>query len=189
MKFKFYLSSLTFVLATFFMVNAQTNTVTGKVSDGISSLFGINVTIQGTTTSAVTDNNGVFTLSSDQALPWNLEFSSLGFATQNLSVVSASQLISVTLQYGEELDEVTITGGRKPEKISETMTSISTVRLAEIENRPTFNAATLLDNIVGVQVDNQGPNRTNITLRDNVDVFSTSTLVTVSYTHLRAHET
>ena len=181
MKFKFYLSSLTFVLATFFMVNAQTNTVTGKVSDGISSLFGINVTIQGTTTSAVTDNNGVFTLSSDQALPWNLEFSSLGFATQNLSVVSASQLISVTLQYGEELDEVTITGGRKPEKISETMTSISTVRLAEIENRPTFNAATLLDNIVGVQVDNQGPNRTNITLRDNVDVFSTSTLVMLDY--------
>ena len=181
MKFKFYLSSLTFVLATFFMVNAQTNTVTGKVSDGASSLFGINVMIQGTTDNVVTDENGIFTLSSDQALPWNLEFSSLGFATQTLSVVSTSQLISITLQAGEELDEVTITGLRKPEKVSETITSISSVLLSEIENRPTFNAATLLDNIVGVQVDNQGPNRTNVTLRDNVDVFSTSTLVMLDY--------
>ena len=181
MKFKFYLSSLTFVLTTFFMVNAQTNTVTGKVTDGISSLFGVNVTIQGTTTGVITDNNGVFVLSSDQALPWDLEFSSLGFANQKLSVVSTSQLVSVTLQYGEELDEVTITGGRKPEKISETITSISTIRLAEIENRPTFNAVTLLDNIVGVQVDKQGANRTNITLRDNVDVFSTSALVMLDY--------
>jgi iron complex outermembrane receptor protein len=181
MKFKFYLSSLTFVLATFFMVNAQTNTVTGKVSDGASSLFGINVMIQGTTDNVVTDENGIFTLSSDQALPWNLEFTSLGFATQTLSVVSTSQLISITLQAGEELDEVTITGLRKPEKVSETITSISSVLLSEIENRPTFNAATLLDNIVGVQVDNQGPNRTNVTLRDNVDVFSTSTLVMLDY--------
>ena len=181
MKFKFYLSSLTFVLATFFMVNAKTNTVTGKVSDGAGSLFGINVMIQGTTDNVVTDENGIFTLSSDQALPWNLEFSSLGFATQTLSVVSTSQLISITLQAGEELDEVTITGLRKPEKVSETITSISSVLLSEIENRPTFNAATLLDNIVGVQVDNQGPNRTNVTLRDNVDVFSTSTLVMLDY--------
>ena len=61
------------------------------------------------------------------------------------------------------------------------MTSISTVRLAEIENRPTFNAVTLLDNIVGVQVDKQGANRTNVTLRDNVDVFSTSALVMLDY--------
>ena len=181
MKFKFYLSSLTFVLATFFMVNAQTNTGTGKVSDGASSLFGINVKIQGASDGVVTDENGIFTLSSEQALPWNLEFSSLGYATQSLSVVSTSQLISITLQAGEELDEVTITGLRKPEKVSETITSISTVLLSEIENRPTFNAATLLDNIVGVQVDNQGPNRTNVTLRDNVDVFSTSTLVMLDY--------
>ena len=181
MKFKFYLSSLTFFLATFFMVNAQTNTVTGKVTDGISALFGINVTIQGTTTATITDNNGVFTISSDLDLPWTLEISSLGFATQTKSVVSTNQLISVDLQYGEELDEVTITGSRRPEKVSESITSISTIRLSEIENRPTFNAATLLDNIVGVQVDNQGPNRTNVTLRDNVDVFSTSTLVMLDY--------
>ena len=181
MKFKFYLSNLTFVLATFLMVNAQTNTVTGKVSDGISSLFGVNVGIQGTTNSVTTDSNGVFSISSDQALPWNLEFTSLGYATQTLSVVSTSQLVSITLQSGEELDEVTVTGARKPEKVSETITSISSVFLTEIENRPTFNAVTLLDNLVGVQVDKQGANRTNVTLRDNVDVFSTSALVMLDY--------
>ena len=181
MKFKFYLTSLMFLLATFFMVNAQTNTVTGKVSDGVDVLLGVNVIIQGTNTGVITDDNGIFSISSDIKLPWTLEISSLGFTSQSLVVNSSAQLISVDLVSGEQLNQVVITGARKAEKVSESATSISTVLLKEIENRPTFNAVTLLDNIVGVQVDKQGANLTNVTLRDNVDIFSTSALVMLDY--------
>jgi outer membrane receptor protein involved in Fe transport len=167
MKLKFYLSSLTFLLATFFMVNAQTNTVTGKVTDGIDALLGVNVVIQGTSTGAITDENGVFTISSDKDLPWTLEISSLGYSIESLIVKSTNQLISITLSTGDDLDEIVVTGSRKAEKVSESATSISTILLKEIENRPTFNAVNLLDNIVGVQVDKQGANITNVTLRDN----------------------
>ena len=42
MKFKFYLSSLVFLLASFMMVYAQTNTVKGKITDGVEALYGVN---------------------------------------------------------------------------------------------------------------------------------------------------
>ncbi len=184
MKFKFYLTSLMFLLATFFMVNAQTNTVTGKVSDGVDVLFGVNVIIQGTNTGVITDDNGIFSISSDIKLPWTLEISSLGFTSQSLVVNSTAQLISVDLVSGEQLNEVVITGARKAEKVSESATSISTILLKEIENRPTFNAAVMLDNVLGVQVDRQGASRTNVTIRDNVDIFSTSTLAMLDYRDL-----
>ena len=132
MKFKFYLSSLIFLLATFFMVNAQTNTVTGKVTDGVDALSSVNVIIQGTNTGVSTDDNGVFTLSSDKDLPWTLEISSIGFQGQNLVVNSTSQVISISLSSGEELDEVVISGSRKPEKSINAASSITVLSLIHI---------------------------------------------------------
>ena len=97
MKFKFYLSSLTFLLATFLMVNAQTNTVTGKVTDGIDTLFGVNVIIQGTNTGVITDNNGEFSISSDKDLPWILEISSIGYTSQSIMVNSTHRQSHICL--------------------------------------------------------------------------------------------
>ena len=47
------------------MVYAQTNTVKGKITDGVEALYGVNVVIQGTTTGVITDDDGNFTLSSN----------------------------------------------------------------------------------------------------------------------------
>ena len=181
MKFKFYLSSLIFLLATFFMVNAQTNTVTGKVTDGVDALSSVNVIIQGTNTGVSTDDNGVFTLSSDKDLPWTLEISSLGFQGQNLIVNSTSQVISISLSSGEELDEVVISGSRKPEKSINAASSITVIGTKEIENKSVFNSLSLVDDVAGLQVDRQGANKLNITLRDDVDLLTTSTLVMQDY--------
>ena len=181
MKLKFYLSCLTFLLATFFMVNAQTNTVTGKITDGVETLYGVNVLIQGTTTGVATGDNGVFTLSSKKDLPWTLEISSLGFQNQTVNVNSTSDLISITLSSGELLDEVVISGSRKAEKAMNAASSISVIGTKEIENKSAFNAMALLDDVLGVQIDKQGANRTNVTLRDNVSIFTTSTLVMLDY--------
>ena len=184
MKFKSFLTILLFLVATVFTAHAQNTTVSGKVSDGVENLNGVNVVIQGTSAGVVSDNNGFFSISSDKELPWTLEFSSLGYSSQSLIVSSNSQVISVTLVSGEPLEEVVVSGSRKPEKVSESVASITTINLKEIERRPTFNAANLLDNVVGVQVDKQGANRTNVTLRDQVDIFSTSTLVMLDYRDL-----
>ena len=135
MKFKFYLSSLILLLTTFIMVNAQNNTVNGKITDGIDGLSGVNVIIQGTNTGVSTDDNGVFILSSDKDLPWTLEISSIGFKGQNLIVNSTSQVISISLISGEELDEVVISGSRKPEKSINAASAITVIGTKEIENK------------------------------------------------------
>ena len=181
MKFKFYLSSLTFLLATFLMVNAQTNSVTGKITDGVDALYGVNVIIQGTTTGVVTGDNGVFTLSSDKDLPWTLEISYIGYQNQTINVKSTSEVVSISLSSGEILDEVVISGSRKAEKVMNAASSITVIGAKEIENKSAFNAMALLDDVLGVQIDKQGANRTNISLRDGVNIFTTSTLVMLDY--------
>ena len=99
MKFKFYLSSLVFMLASFMMVNAQTKTVKGKITDGVEALYGVNVIIQGTTTGVISDDDGNFVLSSEKDLPWTLEISSLGFEGQTYVVKSENQDYSIKLVY------------------------------------------------------------------------------------------
>ena len=98
MKFKFYLSSLVFMLASFMMVNAQTKTVKGKITDGVEALYGVNVIIQGTTTGVITDDDGSFvTLSSEKDLPWTLEISYVGYQNQTINVKSENQSYSIKL--------------------------------------------------------------------------------------------
>ena len=187
MKFKFYLSSLVFLLASFMMVNAQTNTVKGKITDGVEALYGVNVVIQGTTTGVITDDDGNFTLSSDQDFPWTLEISSLGFEGQTVLANSANQVISLSLNSGEALDEVVISGSRKAEKAVNAESSIQVLGAKAIENKSSFNSVTLLDDMVGVQIDKHGANRTGVALRDNVDLFTTSTLVMLDYRTLNVN--
>ncbi len=187
MKFKFYLSSLVFLLASFMMVNAQTNTVKGKITDGVEALYGVNVVIQGTTTGVITDDDGNFTLSSDQDFPWTLEISSLGFEGQTVVANSSNQVISISLNSGEALDEVVISGSRKAEKSVNAASSIQVLGAKAIENKSSFNSLTLLDDMVGVQIDKHGANRTGVALRDNVDLFTTSTLVMLDYRTLNVN--
>jgi iron complex outermembrane receptor protein len=181
MKFKFYLSSLVFMLASFMMVNAQTKTVKGKITDGVEALYGVNVIIQGTTTGVITDDDGNFVISSENDLPWTLEISSLGFEGQTYLVKSENQVIELSLSSGESLDEVVISGSRKAEKAINAASAIQVIGAKEIENKSAFNSITLLDDMVGVQIDKHGANRSTVALRDNVDLFTTSTLVMLDY--------
>ena len=187
MKFKFYLSSLVFMLASFMMVNAQTKTVKGKVTDGVEALYGVNVIIQGTTTGVITDDDGNFVISSEKDLPWTLEISSLGFEGQTFLVKSENQVIQLSLSSGEALDEVVISGSRKAEKAINAASSIQVIGAKEIENKSAFNSILLLDDLVGVQIDKHGANRTGVALRDNVDLFTTSTLVMLDYRGLNVN--
>ena len=68
MNFKSLLISISLMLTTAFVVNAQ-NSISGKVTDGIESVAGANVILQGTNIGVSTDNNGMFTLNSDQGFP------------------------------------------------------------------------------------------------------------------------
>ena len=77
---------------------AQTS-ISGTVTDAETNepIPGVNILIQGTSEGTNTDFDGNFTLSSDQAAPFTVVISSIGFSSQSIEVTSSDQVINVSL--------------------------------------------------------------------------------------------
>ncbi len=129
-------TSLVLLLAfSFASINAQAQSVavSGKILDGDSenALIGTTVMLEGTTTGAVADVSGAFSISVN-ALPVNLVFSFIGYESQTIAVTSATPL-TVRMKVDAELvDEVVVVGyGRQKKKVS--TGSISKIDSKDIE--------------------------------------------------------
>ena len=112
-------------------------TITGSVtsSDGVP-LPGVTILVQGTSTGAVTDFDGTFSLEA----PSNaiLEFSYIGFKTTTIAVDGRST-INVTLEEDlAQLDEVVVVG-YGTQKRSDVTGSVSSVPEGRLENLPITN--------------------------------------------------
>ena len=92
--------------------------VSGSVSDNdnMTGIPGVNVVIEGTSVGTVTDFDGNFVLNSNQAPPFNLVISYVGYSAQTVSVTSSGQDINVSLSAGQNLEEVVISAGRREQK-------------------------------------------------------------------------
>jgi len=89
-------------------IYAQT-TVKGTVKDEAGvPLPGANVVVVGTATGAVTDFDGVYTLTVDQDPPFSIQVTFTGFQPFTAEVTANNQTIDVTLLEGTELDDVVI---------------------------------------------------------------------------------
>lgn len=114
-------------LVSFNLAYAQ-QTITGKVTDGSTGdgLPGVNVLVKGTTTGAVTDIEGSYSLSA--ASTNVLVFSSVGYLSQEVTVGSQST-ISITLSEDiQSLEEIVVIGYGTQEKKDATgaVTSLKT---------------------------------------------------------------
>jgi outer membrane receptor for ferrienterochelin and colicins len=166
------------------LVSAQT-TITGTISNqDYEPIIGANIIIKGTAAGTASDLDGKFSLTSKQALPWDLVFSYTGYKSKTVSVTKANQLISVVLELGTSLDEIIISASRKAEKIQDAPASVSVVTAKEIKNQTVANPISLLESTVGVSIDKQGAGRTNITMRGGSDLLSTSVFVMMDYRSL-----
>ena len=154
--------------------------VSGSVSDSdnMAGIPGVNVVIEGTSVGTVTDFNGNFVLNSNQAPPFNLVISYVGYSAQTVSVTSSGQDISVSLSAGQNLEEVVISAGRKEQKVLEAPASISVISARTIENSPNVtDPVRLLANTPGVQIQQQTANTLNVEMRAGSGVFGTSTFL------------
>ena len=154
--------------------------VSGSVSDNdnMTGIPGVNVVIEGTSVGTVTDFDGNFVLNSNQAPPFNLVISYVGYSAQTVSVTSSGQDINVSLSAGQNLEEVVISAGRKEQKVLEAPASISVISARTIENSPAVtDPMRLLANIPGVQVQQQTANTLNVEMRAGSGVFGTSTFL------------
>jgi iron complex outermembrane recepter protein len=162
--------------------NAQTKTVTGTITESTGApLPGVSVVVKGTTTGAITDANGQFTLKAPSAAT-TVTLSFVGFKTTDAAIPASGVLNLVLAGSDNELEAVVVTTGSRNSKrvltdtplpidvlSSKDLASTGQMRMDQAlqyrvpsfntVNTPVNDATTLLD---PYEIRNMGPSRTLI---------------------------
>lgn len=164
-------------------VNKQDLKISGVVTDEKGeTLPGVSVTLKGTSTGAITDINGKFTLNVPDASA-TLVFTYLGYAKQEVPV-NGQTIINVKLEAdSKSLNEVVVVGYGTQKKATLTG-SISQVKGSELVKSPAPNLSNALaGRVSGVIVNNRsgepGYDGSNITVRGLATTGSNNVLIVV----------
>ncbi len=137
----------------FGVVSFAQTTVTGTVNDQNGMpLPGANIIVIGTSTGAISDFDGKFTLSVSQAPPFEVQISSVGFTTVNEKVTANNQVLSIVMEEGSYLDEVIVSASRTPERIFESPVTVERIGIREIRNTASSDFYDGLENLKGVDI-------------------------------------
>ncbi|WP_257668311.1 SusC/RagA family TonB-linked outer membrane protein [Parapedobacter tibetensis] len=124
------------------MLQAQTRTVSGTVTDGQGQpLHGVTVTLKGTSTSTQTDAKGNFSIqSANESVV--LVFSLIGFEKQEVIPKAATQLQVTLVETNSRLDEVIVVGygTQKKRNVTGSIVSVSSEDIAERQALNVFDA-------------------------------------------------
>ena len=148
------LSLMAVLLGTF--IYAQT-TVTGTViAEDNVPIPGANVVFD-STTGAVTDFDGNFTLVVNANPPFDLKVSSVGFDTATVNVTAGNLSFTVTLAESQNLlDEVVISASRTPERLFESPVTVERFDYKDIAQSTGQDFYTSLEGLKGVKVTSGG---------------------------------
>jgi TonB-linked SusC/RagA family outer membrane protein len=143
------------ILCSWQMAEAQSRTVSGKVSDaGGSPLPGVSVTVKGTTQGAITDAAGKY--STQVANNATLVFSYIGYKAQEVKVGSQSNINVSMEEDAASLSEVVVVGYGSLKK-SQTTGAISQVSAKQIQEMPITNLGQAMQGrVAGVDVSQSG---------------------------------
>lgn len=99
------------------------------------SLPGTNIAVVGENIGTITDADGKFILIANKQLPYEIEISSVGYATQKVQITKNNQIVNLALmQEDNKLNEIVISASRTPERIIESPVTIERMGLKEIRN-------------------------------------------------------
>ena len=174
-------------------VEAQTGSVTGKVTDaeGASPVVGARITaVSGLRTAAtvVSGDNGSYRITGLAEGTYSVSVTRIGFQAKRVDGVSVSGSGSATVNFAmteisTKLNEVvtTVTRGATPEKILDAPASISVVSSEKITNVPAVTVADYLKSTPGLSVSTGGMMQSNIVSRGFNNAFSTTMLMLQDY--------
>ncbi|MEY4936450.1 MAG: hypothetical protein RIS64_2809 [Bacteroidota bacterium] len=137
---------LCFLLPVFSM--AQGVVLNGKIIDAKNqTLEGVAVVVKETQEVTASDKDGLFLLKTAHSLPITLQFSFIGFQTQE-RIINSTELITIRLEESHnELNEIVISSGYMVQKRTDFSGSVATIVPKQLENRP----ATSFDQLLGGQ--------------------------------------
>ncbi|MHA7056660.1 TonB-dependent receptor [Aquimarina sp. M1] len=146
--------TITLVLMLFLgiIATAQT-TISGRVvDDNNQPIPGANIALQGASVGTVTDFDGLFTLTLEEAPPFTIRVSSVGFESTSVNITSSSSDLTITLKEGTELDEVIISASRTPERVFESPVTVERFGIKQVKNTPSADFYSGLENLKGVDI-------------------------------------
>ncbi len=166
--YKWSLLPLLFVMLGTANLWAQSTTLSGTVKDAAGEpLAGVNIVVKGTIAGTITDVKGQYSLTVKQALPFTVNFSFIGFQTQEIEVKDASATtFDIALEEGTLLgEEVVVSASRMEESIMKSPVTIEKMDIREIKAAPTPDYYDGLANMKGVQATSGSLNFTAINTR------------------------
>ena len=179
---------LAFLLLTANLLLAQT-TISGSVidSENNEAIPGANIIVVGSNTGDVADFDGNFKLNTSAEFPLTIEVSYIGFGSKTIELTSSDESIVVSLEYGQNLDDVVISASRRTEKVLDAPASISIVSSQDIENSANVNDPIRnLVNVPGIQVQQQSANTINFEMRAGSGVFGTRAFPILDYRFIQS---
>jgi hypothetical protein len=134
------------------IIFAQT-TVTGSVSDEDNNpIPGANVVVDAMT-GTVSDFDGNFSISVDQAPPFTITVSSVGFDSVTLNVSASNLNFNVQLTESQNLlDEIVVSASRIAERLFESPVSIEKFDYKDIAQSTGADFYSSLEGLKGVQI-------------------------------------
>lgn len=144
---------ITIFCLCFSVIAFSQTTVTGNVVDQSQvPIVGANVIVAGTSNGTATDFDGNFTLTVDQTPPFTIEFSSIGYQSVTQEVTANNQTFTITLNEGDELDEVVVSASRTPESVRESPVTIERITSKDIQYSSSPNFYASIENLKGVDI-------------------------------------
>ena len=148
------LSLMAVLLSTF--IFAQTNVSGTVVDEDNNPIPGANIVFD-STTGAVANFDGEFSLTVKQNPPFELQVSSIGFETATVQVGPNDLVLSITLSESENLlDDVVISASRVPQRLFESPVTIEKFDYKDIAQSTGADFYSSLEGLKGVQINSGG---------------------------------
>ncbi len=148
---------------------AQTTSVSGTVKDGGTgdALAGVNIVVKGRVIGTISNTSGEYSLKVNQAPPFTLVFSFIGFATQEIEIKDANTpALDINLEEQTLLgQEVVVSASRVEESILKSPVTVEKMDILAIKQAATPDFYDALANVKGVQTNSGSLNLTSINTR------------------------
>jgi iron complex outermembrane receptor protein len=135
---------------------AQEINIKGKIRDKKTkeSLIGANVQLKNTNFGTVTDIDGNFEIKANATLPGILVISYLGYADQEINIISENQTLDIALEEQEirVSNDIVISASRVSERIQTSPASIQKLNAKQIQNVASGNFYQSLGNMKEVDI-------------------------------------